>query len=146
MILSIHRLASVSELPVTNNSAHYQFPLPFHDDDDDEPIIHGHPDPIQHNLQKNLHIHLPHLIITNKNNINSDPRTVTVCLEGLENILKVGEAEKNLGNTSGVNHYAQIIDEAGEEDEALPPADATQPGFRFGGNELPVPSGGFNFG
>ncbi|KAJ8636347.1 hypothetical protein MRB53_010614 [Persea americana] len=41
-----------------------------------------------------------------------DPRIVTVCLEGLENILKVGEAEKNLGNTSDVNLYAQMIDEA----------------------------------
>ncbi|CAH1426340.1 unnamed protein product [Lactuca virosa] len=28
-----------------------------------------------------------------------DPRIVTVCLEGLENILKVGEAEKNLGQS-----------------------------------------------
>ncbi|KAJ8467167.1 hypothetical protein OPV22_029719 [Ensete ventricosum] len=41
-----------------------------------------------------------------------DPRIVTVCLEGLENILKVGEAEKNLGATGGVNLYAQLIDEA----------------------------------
>ncbi|KAJ6823912.1 importin subunit alpha-2-like [Iris pallida] len=39
-----------------------------------------------------------------------DPRIVTVCLEGLENILKVGEAEKELGKT-GVNVYAQSIDE-----------------------------------
>lgn len=105
-----------------------------------------------------------------------DPRIVTVCLEGLENILKVGEAEKNLGNSGGVNLYAQLIDEAEglekienlqshdnteiyekavkiletywleEDDETLPPGDAAaQPGFRFGGNELPVPSGGFNF-
>ncbi|MCD7470674.1 Importin alpha subunit (Karyopherin alpha subunit) (Serine-rich RNA polymerase I suppressor protein) [Datura stramonium] len=41
-----------------------------------------------------------------------DPRIVTVCLEGLENILKVGEAEKNLGRTSDVNLYAQLIDDA----------------------------------
>ncbi|KAJ8899099.1 hypothetical protein K2173_010252 [Erythroxylum novogranatense] len=41
-----------------------------------------------------------------------DPRIVTVCLEGLENILKVGEAEKSLGNTGDVNLYAQMIDEA----------------------------------
>ncbi|OIS99847.1 importin subunit alpha-1b [Nicotiana attenuata] len=34
-----------------------------------------------------------------------DPRIVTVCLEGLENILKVGEAEKNLGRTADVNLY-----------------------------------------
>ncbi|XP_020207943.1 importin subunit alpha-4 [Cajanus cajan] len=41
-----------------------------------------------------------------------DPRIVTVCLEGLENILKVGEAEKSLGNTGDVNLYAQMIDDA----------------------------------
>lgn len=40
-----------------------------------------------------------------------DPRIVTVCLEGLENILKVGEAEKNLGHTGDVNLYAQMIDD-----------------------------------
>lgn len=105
-----------------------------------------------------------------------DPRIVTVCLEGLENILKVGEAEKNLGTSGEVNLYAQMIDDAEglekienlqshdnheiyekavkiletywleEEDEALAATDGgAQPGFRFGGNELPVPSGGFNF-
>ncbi|KAK1354303.1 Importin subunit alpha [Heracleum sosnowskyi] len=41
-----------------------------------------------------------------------DPRIVTVALEGLENILKVGEAEKNLGHTGDVNVYAQLIDES----------------------------------
>ncbi|MCL7035057.1 hypothetical protein MKW94_003590, partial [Papaver nudicaule] len=41
----------------------------------------------------------------------ADARIVTVCLEGLENILKVGEAEKTMGNTDGVNLYAQMIDE-----------------------------------
>ncbi|KAJ8766859.1 hypothetical protein K2173_009192 [Erythroxylum novogranatense] len=104
-----------------------------------------------------------------------DPRIVTVCLEGLENILKVGEAEKNLGNSGDVNFYAQMIDDAEglekienlqshdnneiyekavkiletywleEDEEALPTGDATQQGFQFGGSELPVPSGGFNF-
>ncbi|KAG4932118.1 Importin subunit alpha-1 [Glycine soja] len=104
-----------------------------------------------------------------------DPRIVTVCLEGLENILKVGEAEKSLGNTGDVNEYAQMIDDAEglekienlqshdnneiyekavkiletywleEEDETLPSGDGAQPGFNFGNNELPVPSGGFNF-
>nr|KJB24393.1 hypothetical protein B456_004G143100 [Gossypium raimondii] len=104
-----------------------------------------------------------------------DPRIVTVCLEGLENILKVGVAEKNLGHTGEVNLYAQLIDDAEglekienlqshdnneiyekavkiletywveEEDEPLPPGDASQSGFQFGGNQLPVPSGGFNF-
>ncbi|KAG6498923.1 hypothetical protein ZIOFF_038676 [Zingiber officinale] len=94
-----------------------------------------------------------------------DPRIVTVCLEGLENILKVGEAEKNLGATGSVNLYAQMIDEAEglekienlqshdnteiyeksvkiletywleEEDDAMPVADATQTGFHFGNND-----------
>lgn len=41
-----------------------------------------------------------------------DPRIVTVSLEGLENMLKVGEAEKDLGNNNGVNIYARYIDEA----------------------------------
>ncbi|XP_050224127.1 importin subunit alpha-4 [Mercurialis annua] len=40
-----------------------------------------------------------------------DPRIVTVCLEGLENILKVGEADKEMGINDGVNLYAQMIDE-----------------------------------
>lgn len=40
-----------------------------------------------------------------------DPRIVTVCLEGLENILKVGEADKEMGANNGINLYAQMIDE-----------------------------------
>uniref|UniRef100_A0A2P2M0Q3 Importin subunit alpha n=3 Tax=Rhizophora mucronata TaxID=61149 RepID=A0A2P2M0Q3_RHIMU len=40
-----------------------------------------------------------------------DPRIVTVCLEGLENILKVGEADKEMGMNGGVNLYAQMVDE-----------------------------------
>lgn len=105
-----------------------------------------------------------------------DPRIVTVCLEGLENILKVGEAEKNLGNSGEVNHYAQLIDEAEglekienlqshdnneiyekavkiletywleEEDETLPPGDGTKAGLNFAGADRNIPSGGFNFG
>lgn len=105
-----------------------------------------------------------------------DPRIVTVCLEGLENILKVGEAEKNQGNTGDVNVFAQMIDEAEglekienlqshdnneiyekavkilesywleEDDEQLATDDAPQSGFNFGGGDLPVPSGGFKFG
>ncbi|XAR52674.1 hypothetical protein NMG60_11020858 [Bertholletia excelsa] len=104
-----------------------------------------------------------------------DPRIVTVCLEGLENILKVGEAEKNLGHTGDANLYAQMIDDADglekienlqshdnneiyekvvklletywveEDDETMPPGDASQQGFNFGGSEVSVPSGGFNF-
>ncbi|KAM7255880.1 hypothetical protein ACFE04_011621 [Oxalis oulophora] len=98
-----------------------------------------------------------------------DPRIVTVCLEGLENILKVGEAEKNMGTSGDVNYYAQMIDEAEglekiehlqshdnneiyekavkiletywleEEDETLPAGDAPQTGFQFGGNDVAVP-------
>ncbi|RZC89696.1 hypothetical protein C5167_035690 [Papaver somniferum] len=105
-----------------------------------------------------------------------DARIVTVCLEGLENILKVGEAEKTMGNTDGVNLYAQMIDEAEglekienlqshdnteiyekavkiletywleEEDEMPPPGDAAQTEFQFGGTQPQLPSGGFNFG
>ena len=104
-----------------------------------------------------------------------DPRIVTVCLEGLENILKVGEAEKNLGRSGDVNLFAQMIDDAEglekienlqshdnneiyekavklletywleEEDDAMPPGDTNQPGFQFGGADVSVPSGGFNF-
>lgn len=40
-----------------------------------------------------------------------DPRIVTVCLEGLENILKVGEADKEMGLNGGINIYAQMIDD-----------------------------------
>ncbi|XP_052298146.1 importin subunit alpha-2-like [Citrus sinensis] len=41
-----------------------------------------------------------------------DPQIVTVCLIGLENILKVGEAEKNTDNIGDVNQYAQLVEEA----------------------------------
>ncbi|KFK30907.1 hypothetical protein AALP_AA6G041500 [Arabis alpina] len=41
-----------------------------------------------------------------------DPRIITVCLETLEDILVVGEAEKNLGHTGDNNLYASMIDEA----------------------------------
>ncbi|KAF2289118.1 hypothetical protein GH714_028997 [Hevea brasiliensis] len=105
-----------------------------------------------------------------------DPRIVTVCLEGLENILKVGEAEKNLGCSGDYNLYSQMIDDAEglekienlqshdnneiyekavkvletywleEDDETLPSGDGTQQGFQFGGNDPSIPSGGFNFG
>ncbi|XP_047981071.1 importin subunit alpha-2-like [Salvia hispanica] len=106
-----------------------------------------------------------------------DPRIVTVCLEGLENILKVGEAEKNLGLTGAgdANLFAQMIDDAEglekienlqshdnneiyekavkiletywleDDDEPAPPGDPAQPGFQFGGADVNVPAGGFNF-
>lgn len=42
----------------------------------------------------------------------SDPRIVTLCLEGLDNILKVGEADNALSkNGSGVNMYTEMIEE-----------------------------------
>ncbi|CAL1398631.1 unnamed protein product [Linum trigynum] len=104
-----------------------------------------------------------------------DPRIVTVCLEGLENILKVGEADKNLGNSGDVNVFSQLIDDAEGlekienlqshdnndiyekavklletywlEEDVVPvaPGDPAQGGFNFGGSEPPVPTGGFNF-
>lgn len=103
-----------------------------------------------------------------------DPRIIMVCLEGLENFLKVGEAEKA---TSAVefNFCAQLIEDANglekieilqthdnseiyekavkiletywleEDEETSPPADSTQQSFQFGENGLQVPSSGFNF-
>ncbi|CAM6087722.1 unnamed protein product [Calypogeia fissa] len=41
-----------------------------------------------------------------------DARIVTVSLGGLDNILKVGEAEKDRGSTGSINLYARYIDEA----------------------------------
>jgi len=41
-----------------------------------------------------------------------DPKIIIVCLECLENILKVGEAEKRFCNTRDVNLYAQMIEDA----------------------------------
>ncbi|KAI7732172.1 hypothetical protein M8C21_018454 [Ambrosia artemisiifolia] len=98
-----------------------------------------------------------------------DPRIVTVSLEGLENILKVGEMEKNSGNNGDVNLYAQLIDDAEgiekienlqshnnheiyekaikileaywmeEEEDNL--GDGAQTGFNFGGDNVQVPAG-----
>lgn len=106
----------------------------------------------------------------------SDARIVTVSLEGLENILKVGEAEKDMGNTGGINLYARYIDEAEglekiealqqhdnteiyekavkvletywqeEEEESIGDAEGKDSSGYFGGNQPSVPSGGFNFG
>jgi len=103
----------------------------------------------------------------------SDARIVTVALEGLENILKVGEKDANNG---GQNQYATFIEEADgldkieslqrhnkrdiydkavkileayfaaeEEDTQLAPAmDAQHQTYTFGTNAV-VPQGGFNF-
>ncbi|KAK9136654.1 hypothetical protein Sjap_007248 [Stephania japonica] len=40
-----------------------------------------------------------------------DSWVVSICLDGLENILAVGKAVKDLGRSGGVNTYAQIIGE-----------------------------------
>ncbi|KAK4773160.1 hypothetical protein SAY87_028179 [Trapa incisa] len=41
-----------------------------------------------------------------------DPKIITVCLEGLANILKAGEAEKVEGRTGDINVYVQMINGA----------------------------------
>jgi len=104
-----------------------------------------------------------------------DSRIVAVCLEGLENFLKVGEADKNFGNTGDVNLYAQMIDIdevlekienlqshdnseiyekavnilktycLEDEVETLPPGNGSQPGFNYGGSDLQAPPDRFNF-
>lgn len=100
---------------------------------------------------------------------------MTVSLEGLENILKVGESEKDGGNSGGVNLYARYIDEAEglekienlqthdnneiyekavkiletywqEEDEDQNTAPGTEGNFAFGQAAAAAPPGGFNFG
>ena len=45
-----------------------------------------------------------------------DPAIINICLEGLENILRVGEAEKNAGLTDA-NVYVNQIDDAGGLDK-----------------------------
>ncbi|KAF9586909.1 hypothetical protein IFM89_039886 [Coptis chinensis] len=75
-----------------------------------------------------------------------DPRIVTVCLEGLDNILKAQSHD----NTDIYEKAVMILEtywlENDEEAVADPPGRAAQPGFNFGGSEHPVPFGGFNFG
>lgn len=104
----------------------------------------------------------------------SDARIITVALEGLENILKVGE--KDAKTSGGVNLYAQYIEEAEgldklealqnhqntdiydkavkilenyfqaeEEDSSLAPQmDASEAAYQFGTNQS-APQGGFKF-
>jgi hypothetical protein len=78
-----------------------------------------------------------------------DPRIVTACLRGLENFLKVGEAEKSFGNTGYVNLYAQMIDDAGglekiknlqSHDDSKIYEKAVKILKSFESNNLPVPS------
>lgn len=42
-----------------------------------------------------------------------DNKIIQVALDGLENILKVGEIDKEAAGPGGVNKYAQYIEEAG---------------------------------
>ena len=44
-----------------------------------------------------------------------DPQIVTICLKGLENILKVGEPQKDLAGSDVVNPYVQMIEDEGFE-------------------------------
>ncbi|XP_047330906.1 importin subunit alpha-1a-like [Impatiens glandulifera] len=102
-----------------------------------------------------------------------DATIITLCLEGLENILKVGgegdaiyyaqlieEAEglekiENLQNHDNTEIYEKAVkmletcwkDEDEDDELSLPNgADVSQPAFNFGGDNVQVPSGGFNFG
>mmetsp|Transcript_16550 Transcript_16550/g.22970 ORF Transcript_16550/g.22970 Transcript_16550/m.22970 type:complete len:519 (-) Transcript_16550:531-2087(-) len=100
----------------------------------------------------------------------SDARIITVALEGLENILKVGE--KDAKNTNGVNQFSNYIEEAegldkiealqshqnndiyekavkiletyfAAEEDDTPAVDTTQHAYQFGNAQ--VPQGGFKF-
>ncbi|XP_058730650.1 importin subunit alpha-2-like [Vicia villosa] len=103
-----------------------------------------------------------------------DARIVAVCLEGLENILVAGEAEKS--NSEDANLYAEMIEDSEglekienlqnhdndeiyekavklletywmeEKDEVLPPGHGDQSGFNFASKEPSLPPGGFKFG
>jgi len=104
----------------------------------------------------------------------NDPRIITVALEGLENILKVGE--KDSKSTNGINQFANFIEEAEgldkierlqthenndiyekaikilesyfaaeETDEGLAPSvDPSQQSYQFN-VQTAVPQGGFKF-
>nr|CAB3477123.1 unnamed protein product [Digitaria exilis] len=106
---------------------------------------------------------------------HSDPRILKVCLEGLENILMVGEAEKSLGDCD-INMYAEMIEDADaldkiedlqnhdnitiyhmavrlletfwvEEDDAMPSEEnAPQASIHDSKLHVSVPSGALNFG
>jgi len=42
-----------------------------------------------------------------------DNKIIQVALDGLENILKVGEIDKEAAGAGGINQYAQFVEEAG---------------------------------
>ncbi|KAL1188112.1 Importin subunit alpha-1 [Cardamine amara subsp. amara] len=96
-----------------------------------------------------------------------EPKTIIICLKGLENILKVGEAEMKSGNIGDINYYAQLIGDAeglekieelqsNDNNEIYEMAvklletfwledDDEERQQSLGGNQVPVPSMGFNF-
>lgn len=45
--------------------------------------------------------------------VDRNSRRSQVALDGLENILKVGEIDKEQGRSGGLNQYAVFIEEAG---------------------------------
>ncbi|KAI3968641.1 hypothetical protein MKX01_028791 [Papaver californicum] len=47
----------------------------------------------------------------------TDSRTAMICLKGLENILRVGESDNELGKNNGDNIYAEMIDDCGGLDK-----------------------------
>ncbi|MCI27761.1 importin subunit alpha-1, partial [Trifolium medium] len=51
--------------------------------------------------------------------ISTDPSILTVCLNGLRNILKAGEINKQKGLYNGVNIYAQMVEECGGLDKIV---------------------------
>lgn len=107
--------------------------------------------------------------------MSPDPRTVTVILKALDNILRAGEDLMNRGNTGGYNIYAQMIDDAEglekienlqshdineiyekaveilskywtEEDDDSEFDAPEDNGFEFGNQSGNAPTGGFSFG
>ncbi|RDX71504.1 Importin subunit alpha-4, partial [Mucuna pruriens] len=97
-----------------------------------------------------------------------DPQVVSICLEGLTNILEVGKEVDNQMEVQGrVNIFAQIVDECGGSDkianllnhentniyhravrilETFWPQDHLEdPDAHFGVNQPDLPPGGFNF-
>ncbi|KAI7739890.1 hypothetical protein M8C21_026814 [Ambrosia artemisiifolia] len=105
------------------------------------------------------------------NAYKSSGHAAMLCRQSLK--CKLSEVEKQAGNSGDVNYFAQLIDDAeglekienlqshdnneiyekavkiletywlDEEDENV--ADGAQTSFDFGGNNVQVPSGGFNF-
>ncbi|CAO2821560.1 unnamed protein product [Amaranthus hypochondriacus] len=69
-------------------------------------ISGGSPEQIRYLVSQNCIKPLCDLLVC------QDPKIISVCLQGLDYILEVGEAEKNSGASGDVNFYAQLIVEA----------------------------------